>query len=134
MVKVRVLYKNNTLNNYFIDITTLKYYLAGNIRRAIFMHNVHKQIQMRRKALGILQKDMESLIGMKQAQYQKLEAGGNTKLRTLKRVLKILKLEIIVVPKEKLDNILPLLDKETSGANEEITVSLLEKYGISEQE
>nr|WP_269154980.1 helix-turn-helix transcriptional regulator [Photobacterium carnosum] len=51
-----------------------------------------------RKKLGIEQKDMYMLIGMKQQQYQRIEAGSDVKLSTLLRVLEGLDLELSIVP------------------------------------
>jgi HTH-type transcriptional regulator / antitoxin HipB len=52
-----------------------------------------------RKTLGIEQKDMYMRIGMKQQQYQRIEAGSDVKLSTLLRVLEGLDLELSIVPK-----------------------------------
>ena len=52
-----------------------------------------------RKQLGIEQKDMYMRIGMKQQQYQRIEAGSDVKLSTLLRVLEGLNLELSIVPK-----------------------------------
>ncbi len=52
-----------------------------------------------RKKLGIEQKDMYMRIGMKQQQYQRIEAGSDVKLSTLLRVLEGLNLELSIVPK-----------------------------------
>ncbi|CZF77883.1 helix-turn-helix domain-containing protein [Grimontia marina] len=52
-----------------------------------------------RKKLGIEQKDMYMRIGMKQQQYQRIEAGNDVKLSTLLRVLEGLDLELSIVPK-----------------------------------
>ncbi|MFY2509522.1 helix-turn-helix domain-containing protein [Vibrio pectenicida] len=52
-----------------------------------------------RKKLGIEQKDMYMRIGMKQQQYQRIEAGSDVKLSTLLRVLEGLDLELFIAPK-----------------------------------
>ena len=52
-----------------------------------------------RKKLGIEQKDMYMRIGMKQQQYQRIEAGSDVKLSTLLRVLEGLDLELVIAPK-----------------------------------
>lgn len=54
-----------------------------------------------RKKLGIEQKDMYMRIGMKQQQYQRIEAGSDIKLSTLLRVLEGLDLELTIAPKGK---------------------------------
>lgn len=53
-----------------------------------------------RKKLDIEQKDMYMRIGMKQQQYQRIEAGSDVKLSTLLRVLEGLDLELSIVPKD----------------------------------
>lgn len=52
-----------------------------------------------RKNLGIEQKDMYMRIGMKQQQYQRIEAGSDVKLSTLLRVLEGLDLELSIFSK-----------------------------------
>lgn len=54
-----------------------------------------------RKNLGIEQKDMYMRIGMKQQQYQRIEAGSDVKLSTLLRVLEGLDLELSIAPKSR---------------------------------
>ncbi len=54
-----------------------------------------------RRKLGIEQKDMYMRIGMKQQQYQRIEAGSDIKLSTLLRVLEGLDLELTITPKGK---------------------------------
>ncbi|WP_305462469.1 helix-turn-helix domain-containing protein [Photobacterium leiognathi] len=52
-----------------------------------------------RKKLGIEQTDMYMRIGMKQQQYQRIEAGSDLKLSTLLRVLEGLDLELSITAK-----------------------------------
>ncbi len=94
------------------------------------MEKIHKQIQKRRKSLGFLQKDMEKLIGMRQAQYQKIEAGRNIKLRTLERILKALKLKMILVPNEELNLVMPFFDKKEHGTGTDESLSILERFRV----
>lgn len=54
-----------------------------------------------RKKLGIEQKDMYMRIGMKQQQYQCIEAGSDIKLSTLLRVLEGVDLELSIVAKRR---------------------------------
>ncbi|MEA2104904.1 MAG: helix-turn-helix transcriptional regulator [Candidatus Cloacimonadota bacterium] len=100
------------------------------------MYKIHKQIQTRRKNLNLLQKDMEKLIGMKQAQYQKIEAGGNIKLKTLERVLKVLKLQIVLIPTEELSLVMPFLDldKTKNVQDTDDPFSILEKFQVLDDE
>ncbi len=102
--------------------------------RKLIMNKIIEQIRMRRKHFGLLQKDMEHLIGMKQSQYQKVEAGGNIKLRTLERILRILKLQMVLVPKEKIDIIQSFLEEEKEESKNEKSLSLLEKYQVLDDE
>ncbi|SHG28413.1 Helix-turn-helix [Microbulbifer donghaiensis] len=67
------------------------------------------QIKQRRLALGLQQKDMKLRIGMKQQQYQRIEAGGNPRLDTLELVAEGLDAELVLVPKEKLRAVRELL-------------------------
>ncbi|OEF27729.1 helix-turn-helix domain-containing protein [Vibrio rumoiensis] len=52
-----------------------------------------------RKDLGMEQSDMLMRIGMKQQQYQRIEAGSDIRLSTLLRVLEGLNLELSITPK-----------------------------------
>ena len=97
------------------------------------MNNLYKQIRKRRKQLGISQKDMEMLIGMKQTQYHRIETGENVKIKTLERILKVLKLKMILIPQEKQDRILPLLTDEESQTLDQ-PLSLLEGFQVIDDE
>ena len=57
-------------------------------------------IKKRRKELGLEQRDMLLLIGMKQQQYQRIEAGQDIKVSTLLRILEGLKLSLNVIERE----------------------------------
>ncbi|WED22794.1 helix-turn-helix transcriptional regulator [Vibrio sp. JC009] len=71
-----------------------------------------------RKKLGIEQKDMYMRIGMKQQQYQRVEAGSDVKLSTLLRVLEGLDLELSIVPKGRKAPSIPV-DKAPVSQSEE---------------
>lgn len=66
------------------------------------MNKIHAQLKSRRKALGMKQDDMMMRIGMSRQQYQRLESKGNPRLDTLELVAMGLKMEVMLVPKEKL--------------------------------
>ena len=65
------------------------------------IEEITKVLSDRRKTLGMEQADMYMRIGMKQQQYQRIEAGGDIKLSTLLRVLEGLDLELSISPKGK---------------------------------
>lgn len=65
------------------------------------IENITQLLSDRRKELGMEQADMYMRIGMKQQQYQRIEAGSDIKLSTLLRVLEGLDLELSISPKEK---------------------------------
>lgn len=52
---------------------------------------------------------MKLRIGMKQQQYQRIEAGGNPRLDTLELVAEGLDAELVLVPKDKLRAVRELL-------------------------
>lgn len=66
-----------------------------------------------RKKLAIEQKDMYMRIGMKQQQYQRIEAGSDIKLSTLLRVLEGLDLEISITPKGEKTRPIPVANALT---------------------
>lgn len=80
----------------------------------IAMNTIHDQLKARRKALGLKQEDMMLKAGMARQQYQRLEAGGNPRLDTLELVAKGLKMEVMLIPQEKLQAVRNLLNSTTN--------------------
>jgi transcriptional regulator with XRE-family HTH domain len=72
-------------------------------------------IKKRRKALGLDQREMLLLIGMKQQQYQRIEAGQDIKVSTLLRILEGLKLSLEITENDK--KITIPLEKTERGDN-----------------
>ena len=98
------------------------------------MDTVFQQIKKRRLDLNLLQSDFKKLIGMEQAQYQKIEAGGNPRLHTLQRLVKALKLDIVLVPNEKMDLVRPLIDTiDKEDQLREGPDSLLDKFRVDDE-
>lgn len=81
-------------------------------------------LEARRKELGLTQKDMLMRIGMSQQQYQRVEAGGDTRLSTLLRILEGMRLELRLVPGDKTQDI----DAVLQGRAE-----ILPKHGSEEE-
>jgi len=79
------------------------------------MNTIHEQLKARRKALGLRQEDMLLKAGMARQQYQRLEAGGNPRLDTLELVAKGLKMEVMLIPQEKLQAVRNLLNSATNA-------------------
>ncbi len=73
------------------------------------------QIKKRRLALGLKQADMFLRVGISRQQYQRLEAKGNPRLDTLGLIAKGLNSEIMLIPKEKLEAVLSVLDNDDLG-------------------
>ena len=78
------------------------------------MNSLHDQIKKRRKELGLNQEDMANLIGMARQQYQRLESKGNPRLDTLELISKGLKMELMLIPKDKVRTIKNILDNAPS--------------------
>lgn len=78
------------------------------------MSKIHKQLKERRKSLGLKQEDMTLRVGMSRQQYQYLESKGNPRLDTLELLAKGLKMELILIPREKLRDVEDFL----SGTNQ----------------
>ena len=74
------------------------------------MNSLHDQIKKRRKALGFNQEELANLIGMARQQYQRLESKGNPRLDTLELIAKGLKMELMLIPKDKVRAIKNILD------------------------
>ena len=69
------------------------------------MNKIHEQLKRQRKALGLKQEDMMLRVGMSRQQYQRLESKGNPRLDTLELVAKGLKMEVMLIPQEKLRDV-----------------------------
>ena len=94
------------------------------------MSKIHDQLKKRRKELHLKQEDMQLRVGMVRQQYQRLESKGNPRLDTLELVAKGLKLELMLIPQEKLRFVRNLLDgKVPSGIEEPVT----EKKALSDE-
>ncbi|MCF6203905.1 MAG: helix-turn-helix domain-containing protein [Methylococcaceae bacterium] len=74
------------------------------------MNRLHDQIKKRRKELGFNQEELANLIGMARQQYQRLESKGNPRLDTLALIAKGLKMELMLIPKDKVRTIKNILD------------------------
>ena len=83
--------------------------------------------------------DMQLRVGMVRQQYQRLESKGNPRLDTLELVAKGLKMELMLIPQEKLRLVRCLLDGkavpgieepmiETTALSDEPWAGLLEPY------
>tara|TARA_R110001599_G_scaffold353465_1_gene593140 strand:- start:57726 stop:58058 length:333 start_codon:yes stop_codon:yes gene_type:complete len=77
------------------------------------MSRIREQLKERRKALGLKQEDMMLRVGMSRQQYQRLESRGNPRLDTLELIAKGLKMEVMLIPQEKLRDVQALLAGKT---------------------
>ena len=88
------------------------------------MSRINEQLKERRKALGLKQEDMLLRAGMLRQQYQRLESKGNPRLDTLELVAKGLKMEVMLIPREKLREVQDLLaGKKKIGGGATLTAS-----------
>jgi transcriptional regulator with XRE-family HTH domain len=74
------------------------------------MSSLLKQLKKRRISLGFKQNDMLLRIGISRQQYQRLESKGNPRLDTLELIAKGLNSELMVIPQEKLNAVLAVLE------------------------
>lgn len=88
------------------------------------MSKIREQLKQRRESLGLKQEDMLLRVGMSRQQYQRMESKGNPRLDTLELVAKGLKLEVMLVPQEKLRDVQDLLaGRKTLGGGLTVTAS-----------
>lgn len=80
------------------------------------MKSILKQLKERRLALGMKQHDMMLRVGMSRQQYQRLESRGNPRLDTLELIAKGLKIELMLIPQEKLAAVKAILETDTFSA------------------
>lgn len=81
------------------------------------MSKIRDQIKKRRKELGLRQTDMMLQVGMSRQQYQRLEARGNPRLDTLELVAKGLRMEVLLIPQEKLRAVRDILEGRTDAGS-----------------
>lgn len=67
------------------------------------------QIKKRRIALALKQHDMLLRVGISRQQYQRLESKGNPRLDTLELIAKGLQSELVLIPREKLNDVQAVL-------------------------
>ena len=73
------------------------------------------EFEKRRRHLALNQKDMLMKIGMSQQQYQRIETGGDARVSTLLRILEGLGLELMLVPRERVQQIRKMLKSDDGG-------------------
>ena len=81
-------------------LRSIFYVKARLLERVMTIEQIAKLLSSRRKKLNMEQKDMYMRIGMKQQQYQRIEAGSDVRLSTLLRVLDGLNMELSITSKE----------------------------------
>ncbi|MBV6819038.1 helix-turn-helix domain-containing protein [Rahnella sp. PD12R] len=74
-------------------------------------------LKKQRQQLELSQQDMRMRTGMSQQQYQKIEAGADPRLSTLLRILEGMDLEMMLVPRKRVQQIKELLDSKNSTYN-----------------
>ena len=81
------------------------------------MINLLQQIKHRRLALKLKQNDMLMRIGISRRQYQRLKAKGNPRLDTLELIAKGLNSDVMLIPKEKLNAVLAVLESDGNNTS-----------------
>lgn len=74
-------------------------------------------LKTQRQQLELSQQDMRMRTGMLQQQYQKIEAGADPRLSTLLRILEGMDLEMMLIPRKRVQEIKELLDSKNSTYN-----------------
>lgn len=69
-----------------------------------------KQLKKRRLEIGLKQNDMLMRVGISRQQYQRLESKGNPRLDTLELIAKGLSSELMLIPKEKVNAVIAVLE------------------------
>ena len=83
------------------------------------MNSLLNQMKKRRIALALKQHDMMLRVGISRQQYQRLESKGNPRLNTLELVAKGLQSELLLIPREKLDDVYAVLAGQGLSAAKE---------------
>ncbi len=66
-------------------------------------------------------------VGMSRQQYQRLESKGNPRLDTLELIAKGLKREVLLIPHEKLNDVMAVLAEDSALSGEKVKKSKKEK-------
>lgn len=74
------------------------------------LNSLLQQLKKRRKELGFKQSDMMMRIGVSRQQYQRLETKGNPQLDTLELIANGLNSELMLIPKEKMNAVIAVLE------------------------
>jgi transcriptional regulator with XRE-family HTH domain len=74
------------------------------------MKSLLQQLKKRRLDLDLKQNDMMLRVGVSRQQYQRLESKGNPRIETLELIANGLKCEVMLIPKEKLNAVLAVLE------------------------
>jgi transcriptional regulator with XRE-family HTH domain len=96
------------------------------------MNSILQQLKKRRLALGLKQNDMLLRVGVSRQQYQRLEAKGNPRLDTLELIAKGLNSELMLIPQEKLNAVLAVLESESNELTQQSTGQAKDKKTLSE--
>ena len=83
------------------------------------MNSLLNQMKKRRIALALKQHDMMLRVGISRQQYQRLESKGNPRLNTLELVAKGLQSELLLIPREKLNDVHAVLAGQGLSAAKE---------------
>lgn len=83
-----------------------------------FIMSILSQLKLRRQSLGLKQGDMLLRVGVSRQQYQRLEAQGNPRLDTLSLVAEGLESELMLIPKDRLEEVKALLLENNSVVKE----------------
>lgn len=73
---------------------------------------IAKQVAERRKRLGIGQRGLEPLTGLKQPHIARIEGGQDVRLSTLEKVVKALSASLVLIPRDRLAEVQALLGAE----------------------
>lgn len=96
------------------------------------MNTLLKQFKKRRLNLGLKQSDMMLRAGISRQQYQRLESKGNPRLETLELIAKGLNSEIMLIPKDKLNAVLAVLESPPATSLKTDTLDSYNKISESE--
>ena len=109
--------KKETLKLLYIKIETNIFLLYKKQLKCFLMMNLLQQIKHRRLALKLKQNEMPMRIGISRQQYQRLEAKGNPRLDTLELIAKGLNSDVMLIPKEKLNAVLAVLENDGNNTS-----------------
>jgi transcriptional regulator with XRE-family HTH domain len=96
------------------------------------MNKILEQLKRRRKELNLTQEEMMLRVGMSRQQYQRLESRGNPTLDNLDLIAKGLKMELMLIPQEKVNAVKAILEDRAPPSTPPLSADIHESTTLAD--